>query len=184
MNPQIWWHLARATGVVAWAGAVSAVLVGLLLASRAGGRAVPPAWLLALHRHLGALTLAFVAGHVGALIADGYVQFSLADALVPFHSGWRSGAVSWGVFGFWLLVVIEVSSLARRRLARRTWQMIHLASYGAAVATTVHFLTAGSDQQNMAVRWSIVAVAAAVAGLLTFRLALPRRRAARTVGVA
>jgi hypothetical protein len=41
VNPQLWWYLARATGVIAWAGAVGAVLVGLALASRIGGREVP-----------------------------------------------------------------------------------------------------------------------------------------------
>jgi DMSO/TMAO reductase YedYZ heme-binding membrane subunit len=170
--------VARATGTVAWAGAIGAVLVGLALSTRVGGRTVPPSWLLALHRHLGALTLAFVAGHVGALIADSYVQFSVADALVPFHSGWRAGAVTWGVVGMWLLALVEVTSLLRRRIPRRLWRSIHLTSYGAAVAATTHLLTAGTDVTNRALRWAIVLAVASATGFLTFRMVLENRRPA------
>lgn len=176
MSPQFWWYVARATGIVAWAGAVGAVLVGLALATRAGGRSVPPSWLLALHRHLGALTVAFIAGHIGALIADSYLEFTVADALVPFHSGWRSGPAAWGVLGMWLLLIVELTSLARRRLPRQAWRVIHLTSYAAAVAATLHMLTAGTDGTSMALRWALAGSVALAAGFLTFRLLLERRR--------
>lgn len=179
MNSQFWWFVARSTGIVAWAGSVGAILVGLALAARAGGRSVPPSWLLSLHRYLGALTLAFIAAHVGALIADSYVSFTVLDALVPFRAGWKSGAVAWGVAGMWILVLVEVTSLARRRLPRRWWRAVHLLSYAAAVASTAHLLTAGTDSGNLALRWALVGSVALAAGFASFRLLFTARRPSR-----
>ena len=60
VNDQLWWEVARASGIVSWALLSVAVILGLLLASRIGGKTPPPAWLLDLHRMLGGLTLSFV----------------------------------------------------------------------------------------------------------------------------
>ena len=97
MAPEIWWYLARATGLVAWALAVGSLLLGLALATRAMGPKPKGPWLLDLHRWLGGLAVVFTAAHVGGLIADSYVSFDLVDALVPFAASWRPGAVAWGV---------------------------------------------------------------------------------------
>jgi len=179
MNPQFWWYVARATGVMAWVGAVGAVLIGLALASRIGGRQVPPAWLLALHRHVGALTVALVGAHLGALVADTYVHFGLADLLVPFAAGWGTGAVAWGVVAMWLLLVIEATSLAKRRLRARTWRAIHLSSYASALAATAHMVTAGTDASNPLLRWGPIAVVAVAACFLTYRALMPRHAGRR-----
>jgi DMSO/TMAO reductase YedYZ heme-binding membrane subunit len=176
MNPHIWWYLARATGIVAWAGAVGAVLAGLALATRAGQGKVPPSWMLALHRHLGALTVAFIGAHVGALVADSYVSFGPLDILVPMHAGWRPGALAWGVVAMWAILLVELTSLVKRRLSPRLWRSIHLTSYIAAVASTVHLLTAGTDAKNAALRWGLVVVMSVASGFVSFRLILPKRR--------
>ena len=179
MNEQLWWHLARATGIVAWAGAVGAVLVGLAMASRIGGREVPASWLLALHRHLGALTLAFTGAHLAALVADSYLEFGLLDLVVPFRSGWRPGAVAWGVGALWILALVEVTSLVRRRLPARLWRSIHLLSYAGAVGASIHLFTAGSDQANLGLRLVPLLALALAAGFVTYRLLMPRRRRRR-----
>ena len=152
-------------------------MLGLALATRALGNNPRPAWLLDLHRFVGGLTVLFLAVHLGALVADSYVHFGLADLLVPFASSWKTGAVAWGVVGMWLLVAVEVSSLMMRRLPRRTWRAIHLTSYLAAVLATVHAFTAGTDAKNPFVTWAAVASLSAITFFLVFRLVLPRRKA-------
>ena len=88
-----------------------------------------PAWLLALHRWLGGLTMSFLAIHLVALVADSYVQFGLADITVPYASEWKPGAIALGVLAMWLLVAVELTSLAMRRLPRKVWRVVHLSSY-------------------------------------------------------
>ena len=67
---------------------------GLVLSGRLVRRRRLPAWILDLHRYLGTLTLAFLAVHLAALVADGYVDFDLRELFVPMASAWRPGAVT------------------------------------------------------------------------------------------
>lgn len=176
LHPQIWWYLTRSSGFIAWGLSILAIMLGLALATRALGPNPRPAWLLDLHRFVGGLTVLFLAVHLGALVADSYVHFGVADLLVPFASSWRSGAVAWGVVAFWFLIAVELSSLMMRRLPRRTWRAIHLTSYLAAVMATIHALTAGTDADNPLVIWSVVASVSAATFFLVFRLVLPKRK--------
>ena len=104
-----------------------------------------PAWTLALHRWLGALALAFIAVHVGAILLDDFVHFSIAAVLVPLVSGWHPVAVAWGIVAMYLLVAVEVTSLVRRRLPAKVWRQLHLLAYAAFGLSTFHMTTTGTD---------------------------------------
>lgn len=179
MNPQIWWHLTRATGIVAWALAVGSVLWGVALSTRALGAKPRAPWLLDLHRFLGAATVAFVALHLGALVADSYVHFGAADLVVPFATDWKPLAVALGIVAFWLLLVVEVTSLARSRLPKRAWRAVHLSSYAVAVLSTAHLLAAGTDATNPVLRVVAVVWVPVTAFFLVYRWLAPRRAANR-----
>lgn len=181
LHPELWWYLTRATGITAWVAALGSTLAGLALATRTLGKKPKGPWLLDLHRGLAGVTLTFTALHVGSLVADSYVHFGVADVLVPLASGWKPLAVAGGVVAMWLYVAVEASSLAMRRLPKRVWRTIHLASHGAAVAATLHAFTAGTDAGHpLVVAVAVVAVSAAVF-MFTYRAVQPRRaaRAAR-----
>jgi DMSO/TMAO reductase YedYZ heme-binding membrane subunit len=139
------WYVARASGIVAWALILLTIVWGLLLATKVLGRKPGPAWLLSLHRYLGALAVAFVGVHVGAILLDSYTNFSLVNVLVPFTGTWHPLAVAWGIVAMYLLAAIEITSLLRHRLSNRAWHAVHLLSYFLFATTTVHMLTAGTD---------------------------------------
>ncbi len=139
------WYVARSAGIVAWALILATIVWGLLLATKVLGKRPTPAWLLSLHRYLGALTVAFVGVHVGAILVDTYTNFSLTNVLVPFTGSWHPLAVAWGIVGMYLLAAIEVTSLLRNRMSKKAWHAVHLLSYFLFATTTVHMLTAGTD---------------------------------------
>ncbi len=183
MNPQVWWFVARSSGIVAWALLTAAVIWGLLLstpvsATRVAARRLRPAWLLDLHRHLAGLAVIFTAVHLVGLVADSYVTFGWAEILLPMASGWKPGAVAFGVVSMYLLVAIEATSLAIRRLPRGLWRWVHRSSFVLFATATYHGIAAGSDAGNTwfrAAAWTSVVTVAA----LTIRvLVTSRRRAA------
>lgn len=141
------WYVARSSGIVAWSLVFATVVWGLLLATRTKvlGRRPSPAWMLSLHRYLGGLTVAFVAVHVGSVLVDGYTSFGITDVLVPFTGSWHPAAVAWGIVGMYLLAAIEITSLMRHRMSKRSWRAVHLLSYFLFATTTVHLLAAGTD---------------------------------------
>lgn len=143
------WYVARASGIVAWALILLTIVWGLLLATKVLGRKPGPAWLLSLHRYLGALAVAFVGVHVGAILLDSYTNFGVTDVLVPFTGSWHPLAVAWGIVGMYLLAAIEITSLLRHKLSNRAWHAVHLLSYFLFATTTVHMLTAGTDAKAL-----------------------------------
>jgi len=177
MNPQFWWYVSRATGLVAWALAAFSVLWGMALATRALGAKPKAPWLLDLHRFVGGLTVLFVAAHLGALVADSYVEFGVADLLVPMASDWKPGPVTWGIVALYGLLAVELSSLLMRRLPKRLWHGIHLTSYLVFLGATVHLVTAGTDASNPVVILAVVGSLALTAFFAVYRWVGPGRAA-------
>jgi predicted ferric reductase len=178
------WYVARAAGLVSWALLAAATLWGLALSTRALGARPRANWLLDLHRWLGGTALAFTGVHVLALLADQYVRFSPVQILVPFASSWHPVAVAWGIVAGYLLVAVELTSLARNRISKRTWRRVHTASFVLFVAATVHALAAGTDTRSTLVLTSLLAVVTLVAGFTAIRVAdLVRSRAVAPVAV-
>lgn len=176
MSTQITWYAARAAGIVAWALASGSVVWGLSLSSRALGRKPRPAWLYDLHRFLGGMALIFTGIHVGAILLDTYVHFSEADVLIPFASSWHPLAVAWGIVALYVLLAVELTSLARAHISKRLWRRVHVGSFGLFVLSTVHALTAGTDRTAPAFLLAVIATCATVVVLTGIRVARARPR--------
>ena len=166
----LWWYAARAAGIVAWALLAASVTWGLALSTHVLGRKPRPAWLLDLHRALGGLAVIFTAVHVVTIMLDSYVHFGLAEALVPLASTWHPVAVAWGIAAFYLLAVVELTSLARRKLPNRLWRRVHFASFPLFVSATLHGLSAGTDTRTAVAIVATVAMLVPVIGLCVVRL--------------
>jgi DMSO/TMAO reductase YedYZ heme-binding membrane subunit len=167
---QVWWYAARAAGIVSWALLVLSVVWGLMLSSRVRPGRVTPAWMLDLHRFLGGLAVVFIGVHVGALLLDSYVQFSLVDVLVPFVSSWHPLWVAWGIAAVYLALAVEITSLLRRQLPAKVWRRTHTLSLPLLVLATVHFIVAGTDADQPYAFVGIAVAAFVVGGLVGRRL--------------
>ena len=139
------WYVARSGGIVAWCVLALSLILGLALSSRVLGKRVSPAWTLAVHRYLGGLAVIFTGIHIVAVMLDDFVDFGFVEVLVPFASSWRPGAVAWGIVGLYLLLAIELTSLAMRRLPKQLWRWVHWTSALLFVTATIHGFLAGSD---------------------------------------
>ncbi len=180
MTEQIWWYVARSGGIVALVLAFASVVWGLLVSSKYFDGIARRATVLAMHRWLGGLTVIFTAIHVVALYLDSYVQFSVAALLVPFVSAWKPVEVAAGVVAMWLLAAVQGTSLMMRRLPRRFWKWIHLASFAMLPLGAWHGIAAGTDSGEPWFRFGL----AGLIGLTTFLTAwrtvrVPARRRAR-----
>lgn len=145
---QAWWYIARSGGIVALVLSAASVLWGLLLSSKYLQGGPKPAWLLNLHRFLGALTVGFSLVHVAALYLDSFVEFGIDELLIPFRSGWKPAEVAAGVVAFWLLLAVHMSSVVMKRIPRRWWKLIHLSSYVMLPLGALHGVTAGTDASS------------------------------------
>ncbi|HEY4331419.1 MAG TPA: ferric reductase-like transmembrane domain-containing protein [Ilumatobacteraceae bacterium] len=177
---QAWWFLSRGSGIVAWLMLAATNLWGIMMVTRVV-RGLRPAWMLDLHRWLGALAIITLGIHLGGLVADTYVHFGWREILVPQGSAWKTGAVTWGVISMYLLVVIELTSLVMKHLPRRVWHSIHLLSYVLFAFATVHGALAGTDSDNRIYIGTVAFIVAFVAIGLSVRLLRARDRRARSL---
>ena len=100
--------------------------------------------------------------------------------LVPFVGSWHPLAVGWGVIAMYLLVAVEVTSLAKASIPHRVWRTVHLGAYPVFALATVHALSAGTDTaavigDGLAIAIGAVAIALAIVGLDRRAMADPRR---------
>jgi predicted ferric reductase len=171
VSSQLIWYVARAGGLVAWGLAAAAVLWGLLLSTRVFGRRPRPAWLFDLHRFLGGATVIFTVVHVLAILLDGYVHFGFLEVLVPFTGTWHPVAVAWGIVAMYLLVAVELTSLARTRVSTRIWRRVHYASFAMFAFGSIHAISAGTDASGGVYRMVVLGVCALALVLTAVRVA-------------
>jgi predicted ferric reductase len=164
------WYIARAAGLVSWGLLAAATLWGLALSTKVLGRTPRPNWLLDMHRWLGGTALAFTGVHVVALLADQYVHFGLTELLLPLASKWHPVATAWGIVAAYLLLAVELTSLARSRISKRTWRRVHTASFVLFVMATVHGLSVGTDTKSVGARIVVLAVSTVFVGLTALRV--------------
>ena len=149
------WLLIRASGVTTWGLLTAVVLWGILLHTRLLGRLASPIRLLDMHRWLGASALAFLLLHMGLLLIDPKVAFTVPQLLIPGLAPWQPFAVALGIIAFWLLIPVSILGRIRTKLGKAgntIFKRVHLLAYAAWPLATAHYVLAGTDALT---EWSL-----------------------------
>ena len=167
------WLVARSAGLVAFGLLTLSVWLGLAMSTRLlGPKRQKP--LLALHRTLVWTGLSMVGLHVGALLLDPVLHFSLLSVLVPGVSGWRPGAVAMGVVAGWLSLALAASFRMRKWIGQKGWRRLHYASFAAFALALGHALLVGTDLRGLGGPLLALLAAGPVLWLTFYRLLVPR----------
>lgn len=164
------WYAARAGGIVAYLLLSTSVVLGLMLA-----RKRTPPWpkfaVEDVHRYLTILTGVFLGVHVGAILLDNFVPFSIGQVLVPFTAGYRPFATGLGVVALELLVAVAVTNALRPRVPHRIWRRAHYLTFAVWSSSTVHGLLAGTDRHELWFLLLTIGAVSAVAAAAAARFA-------------
>jgi methionine sulfoxide reductase heme-binding subunit len=171
------WYVTRAAGVAAYVLLAVVVDFGILL-SLARQLETRVSWVFdELHQFLALLAAAMIALHLGVLLFDPFITFSLANLLLPFGAPYQPLGISLGVLGLYALLILLASSWLRRYIPRRAWRTIHYVSFAAFLLVTGHGLLAGSDAGLGWLRSVFFAATASTFFLSIMRLILVPRSA-------
>ncbi len=152
------WLTIRASGVVAWALLSAVVFWGLFLRTRILGKKSTPVNLLHLHRWLGTLALVALAVHLGALLIDPVVKFTIPEILVPGLASWQPIPVALGTLALWCMLPVSLIGRIRTKMGKKGnafFKKSHLIAYFAWPLATAHYVLAGTDAMT---QWSIALV--------------------------
>jgi predicted ferric reductase len=151
-DPTVWWYVARASGLLAWA-LVGVSVVGGLLMSTQLTRGALRRWTQGLHEFVGALAVVFTVIHLASVLASAHLQIGPRQLLVPFarpDNLWGQGC---GVLAFYLLTAVMLTSWARAALPWQWWRRVHLLTFPLWGLACVHTLLAGSDTTHPFFHW-------------------------------
>lgn len=146
------------------------VVIGMLMSSRARLGRWPRFAVEDVHRFANLLTWSFVGVHAAALLADNYYSFSVADLLVPGIAPYRPLATALGIVALELLAALALANRLRGTLPHSFWRRAHYANFAVWVLALTHGIAAGTDRDTT---WGVAVFAlcaAAVGGVLAWRL--------------
>jgi len=144
-NPAVWWYITRSSAVIAWVLLTMSALFGILLKTRILRGADNPEWLKAVHRYLSTLGVLMVGTHIVSLYLDTFVDFSILDLLVPFHSTYKPLGVALGVIGLWAMLLTWATALGMNWIPQPVWKAIHYLSYLSLFVVALHAGMVGTD---------------------------------------
>ena len=105
---------------------------------------IPPA--MAIHEYTSLLGLFFAGFHALILLGDQYSQYKLVQLLMPFGSvQYRPTWVGLGQLGFYAWFIIAVTFYIRKAIGKKTWRVIHYASFVCYLVAVIHGLVSGTD---------------------------------------
>lgn len=105
------WYFARVSGVVSYILLYLLMITGIGITSGFIFTFVGPIIIWRVHRTIGISLFLFILLHIVSLFFDSFVNFSLVDLLVPFVSDYQPLGLNLGILGFYLLVIITLTSI-------------------------------------------------------------------------
>jgi sulfoxide reductase heme-binding subunit YedZ len=172
------WVTARAAGIAALLAASASASLGLLGAMRPAivkGRRIE---LRTAHEALALGTIALIALHAVALLADPVLRPGIVGLIVPFAGSYKPLATALGQLAAVGMTVLALTYYVRRWLGAARWRAAHRFIAGFWVLGVLHALLAGSDAGRP---WFVAAVllpAVTAGALLYARHARPPARSA------
>ena len=163
------WIILRAAGIGSYIALWLAVDWGLIATTSLVTKRVSKPTSTLFHGVVASAGLALLVIHLGGLLLDRFMPFGLLDLVIPMRAGYRTLAVSFGVFAMYAMVLILVTSWIRKRLGTKLWRAIHLLAIPTFTLALAHGVFAGTDSSRP---WMFAIYV--VTGLLTLFLVIVR----------
>jgi len=142
---QMWWYITRSAGIIAYLLLWLSTAWGLAVPSKIFDKTLQGVYTFDFHQFISLLAIGFTVLHLGVLMLDKYMPYSLAQVLVPFISTYRPVWIGIGVIAFWLMLLVTVTFYIRRRIGMRAFRVIHWLSFLAFIGAALHGIYSGTD---------------------------------------
>jgi predicted ferric reductase len=142
---QTMWYITRASGLVAYVLLWLSMVWGLGVASKIFDVLLHGTFTYDFHQYISLLAIGFTLLHMGVLLFDGYMPYSIFQLLIPFISSYRPVWIGIGIIGFYLMALVTVTFYMRKRIGMKAFRTIHVFSLVSYFAITLHSFLSGSD---------------------------------------
>lgn len=139
------WYLGRISGLVAFVLLYLSIFLGLSLRLRFLHKLFAPLYALNAHAWIALQATILALAHGLILTLDKFFGLSLLNVLVPFTSSNEAVLVGLGTISFYLMLLLVVTSYARKHLSHALWRALHFLNIGLYIIVVVHALYLGTD---------------------------------------
>ncbi len=147
---QAMWYVTRAAGLTAYLLLWLSTAWGLAVSSKVLDFFLHRSFTYDFHQFISLLAIGFTFLHLGVLLADQYLPFTILQVLVPFISPYRPLWVGFGVIGLYLILLVTVTFYLRSRIGMKAFRAIHVFSLLGYLGVTVHGFFSGTDSSLLA----------------------------------
>ena len=175
------WYLTRATGIVTLLLFTSVMVVGIMTATRVGGKQLPKFAVMEVHRRISFLAISFLGLHILTSLVDSYVNIGILGVFIPYTSPYKPTFIALGTLSLDITLAVIISSVFKNRISRSLWRTIHWMAYIAWPVAILHSVFIGTDIRFIWMDLFVGLNVAAVGAAIVWRIQNnPRPRGART----
>jgi sulfoxide reductase heme-binding subunit YedZ len=167
---QAMWYITRSAGFASYLLLWFSTALGLAMPTKLFDKLLPRAFTYDFHQFISLLALGFIALHVGVLMVDRYLPYTLAQILIPFISPSRPVWVGMGVFSFYLTLLVTITFYLRSRIGMKTFKVIHYTSLLGYLGVVIHSFFSGTDSSVPAAQWMYISTFLVVVFLTSYWL--------------
>jgi predicted ferric reductase len=145
-DQRVFWYLSRATAIVAYLILWLSMAWGLLMTTRLvkSWPGFPPS--NKLHKFFAIFGLSLGVLHGLLLLGDQFMNFTLAQILIPFaNTTYRPTWVGFGQVSLYLWGLVVISFYLRKKIGQKTWRALHILTFLTYASVFIHGITSGSD---------------------------------------
>jgi len=170
-DPKVYWYLSRGTAFVSLSILWISMALGLGMTNKLA-RSWPGApAAFAIHEYVSLLGLAFAIFHGLVLLGDHYINFTIAQIIMPFATNsYRPLWVGIGQIGFYIWAIVALSFYVRQKIGQKTWRIIHYLSFAMYSMGLVHGLFSGTDTNTSWAYWYYWISGGSLLFLLIYRI--------------
>ena len=174
-----WWLASRSAGIVAFVLIASAVILGLVLASRFTWPPGMKRKVLKVHQQIALAGLVAIGAHGVLLLGDSFLNPGVTGITIPFTLSYRPVWTGLGILAGYLALLLGPTFYVRRRIGARRWRRIHQATVVVYILAVVHALGSGTDGASLWFTFMVACTAVPILALLILRYGRRTRTLAR-----
>lgn len=172
-----WWLASRAAAIVAFVLITTAVIIGLLMASKVIKKPGLKRDLVKVHEQIALTALVAIGAHGVLLLGDAWLKPGITGITIPFTLEYRPLWTGMGILAGYLALLLGPTFYWRRKIGAKRWRQIHRATVVVFALAVAHSLGSGTDGASTWFRVMVLGSVAIVLGLVVLRYTrrAPRR---------
>jgi predicted ferric reductase len=144
--PKAFWYLSRATAISSYLVLWVSMMLGLAMSSQLAAKGTTRAAIFEIHKFTSLMGLFFAIFHGLILIGDQFMHLGILNVLIPFATNsYRPLWVGLGQVAIYLWAILIFSFYVRKQITKKSWRLIHFASFATFLLALTHGITSGTD---------------------------------------